>query len=68
MVDVLDIGSKIEDNVRESMPSKNQIEQEVQRILEDEVDRNPRGFLFFPKWGIMGYTISNLTRKGNRNR
>ncbi len=32
MVDILDIGSKIEDNVRENMPSENQIEQEVQRI------------------------------------
>lgn len=33
LVDVLDIGSKIEDNVRENMPSENQIEQEVQRVF-----------------------------------
>lgn len=32
MVDILDISSKIEDNVRENMPNENQIEQEVQRI------------------------------------
>ena len=33
MVDMLDIGSKIEDNVRENMPSENQIEQEVHREI-----------------------------------
>ena len=33
LVDVLDIGSKIEDNARENMPSENQIEQEVQRVI-----------------------------------
>ena len=33
MVDVLDIGSKIEDNIRENMPSENQIEQEVHRAI-----------------------------------
>ena len=32
LVDKLDIGSKIEENVCENMPSENQIEQEVQRI------------------------------------
>ena len=31
--DMLDIGSKIEDNMRENMPSENQIEQEVQRAI-----------------------------------
>jgi len=29
----LDIGSKIEENVRENMPSENQIEQEVHRAI-----------------------------------
>ena len=33
MVDVLDIGSKIEDNIRENMPSENEIEQEVHRAI-----------------------------------
>lgn len=33
MVDMLDIGSKIEDNVRENMPSEIQIEQEVHREI-----------------------------------
>ena len=32
LVDKLDIGSKIEENVCENMPSENQIEQEIQRI------------------------------------
>ena len=32
LIDKLDIGSKIEENVCENMPSENQIEQEVQRI------------------------------------
>ena len=33
LVDRWDIGSKIEDNIRENMPSENQIEQEVQRAI-----------------------------------
>ena len=34
LVDILDIGSKIKDNVRENMPDIHEVEQEVSKVIK----------------------------------